>query len=596
MSNANIKSAQFLQCSDSQCSELQYPELQCHDVVNVDANFIINENASIDSNKASPLSWQVLASCSQQSARNIVPFSIAQKHSVLPLSILCNQKSSDVLVLTISKEPDANLIKLLRFVSQMDIVWEVVDENLVRKAIYAAYEGSQDKCASSLVAANIEMASQKGDISSFNNLNQISANVDDSKILNAPVPQLLNAIIDRALFRNATDIHIEPRVTQYVVRFRIDGILQHDTVFDMPFEVANALLRRIRILCQLDISQHDTPQEGSFSYERDTWRVRIRVSALPLVKGHKIELRLLDNSFLEESLLNKNCVECLSASNTELLQVLGLDSSQIGLLDAFLAQSSGVILAVGPTGSGKSTLLYAALERCNDGTKSIITIEDPVERIISGVNQIAVKDVVGMRHSDLLKASLRQDPDVIMVGEIRDKDTACVALTAGGTGHLVLSTLHSSFCIEAFDRLLHLGVNPGLIASSLRLVVAQRLLPKNCNVCKRNFPESEKVARLLNIKLNNTKSDAMFMFSSGCQACHNTGIAGRIGVFEFMPVHEGLRAMLMGHSGYLNIRQQEHARSSFNFGRRVCDLMIQGVVSPIFALQALGISAKCIRS
>lgn len=336
----------------------------------------------------------------------------------------------------------------------------------------------------------------------------------------APAIRLINGIIADAARQGVSDIHIEPYESGLVVRMRVDGLLRE--VLKMPAHVAPVVVSRIKVMARLDIAERRVPQDGRIGLTLGGKSLDVRVSTLPSRAGERVVLRLLDK------------------------ETAGIDFDQLGLsgeaeriLTAALAEPNGIILVTGPTGSGKTTTLYAALKRLNDGSRNILTVEDPVEYAVDGVGQTQVNPKVGLTFAAGLRAILRQDPDVVMVGEIRDRETADIAVQASLTGHLVLSTVHTNDAIGAITRLRDMKVEPFLIASSLRGVIAQRLVRRLCPACRKPTAAPASVARLLGFDPGTPIFEA-----NGCPACNNSGYRGRIGVYEAVQVDDSIRRMI----------------------------------------------------
>ncbi|MEQ1510379.1 MAG: ATPase, T2SS/T4P/T4SS family [Sphingopyxis sp.] len=336
----------------------------------------------------------------------------------------------------------------------------------------------------------------------------------------APAIRLINGIIADAARQGVSDVHIEPYESALVVRMRIDGVLSE--VLRMPPHVAPVLVSRIKVMARLDIAERRLPQDGRISLTLGGRMIDARVSTLPARGGERVVLRLLDS-------------ENAGISFDE----LGLTGDADAVLRAALAQPNGIILVTGPTGSGKTTTLYAAMKTLNDGSRNILTVEDPVEYAVDGVGQTQVNPKVGLTFAAGLRAILRQDPDVVLVGEIRDRETADIAVQASLTGHLVLSTVHTNDAIGAITRLRDMKIEPFLIASSLRAVIAQRLVRRLCPECRVAAPAEPGVAQTLALPLGTPIARA-----AGCSACGNSGYRGRIGVFEAIRIDDRLRAMI----------------------------------------------------
>ncbi|MEH6905567.1 GspE/PulE family protein [Neobacillus drentensis] len=344
---------------------------------------------------------------------------------------------------------------------------------------------------------------------------------------NSPIVRLVNQILTNAVIHRASDIHIDPQETKVVVRYRVDGVLRNERV--LPRTMQSVLTARIKIMSNLDITEHRVPQDGRIKLNLDFHPVDLRVSTLPTVYGEKIVMRLLDMG----STLND-------------LNKLGFNSLNMKRFNEMIEKPTGIVLITGPTGSGKSSTLYAALNRLNSEAVNIITVEDPVEYQLEGINQIQVNPNVGMTFAAGLRSILRQDPNIIMVGEIRDKETAEVAIRASLTGHLVLSTLHTNDSIGTVTRLIDMGVEPFLLASSLSGIVAQRLVRKVCRDCAELLEPSKREIEIF--AKRGMKIDKITR-GKGCSSCSMTGYKGRLALHEVLVINEEMsRAMMNGES------------------------------------------------
>lgn len=333
----------------------------------------------------------------------------------------------------------------------------------------------------------------------------------------APAIRLINAIIAEAVRQGVSDIHIEPYDSALVVRMRQDGVLSEH--LRMPPHVAPVVVSRVKVMARLDIAERRLPQDGRISLTLAGKAIDVRVSTLPGRAGERVVMRILDQQ----------------AAGID-FAVLGLSGHAEAVLREALAQPNGIILVTGPTGSGKTTSLYACLNQLNDGRRNILTVEDPVEFAVEGIGQTQVNQKVGLNFASGLRAILRQDPDVVMVGEIRDRETADIAVQASLTGHLVLSTVHTNDAIGAITRLKDLKVEPFLLASTLRAVVAQRLVRRLCPDCRQPAQADRKMAALLGIE-----PGAPVWRAVGCAACGHTGYKGRVGVFEAVRIDDVIR-------------------------------------------------------
>ncbi len=342
----------------------------------------------------------------------------------------------------------------------------------------------------------------------------------------APVIKFVHSMLFRAIRERSSDIHVEPYEKEVVIRNRVDGILYR--MVSAPRKWQAPVVSRIKVMAGLDIAEKRLPQDGRIKIRVGGKEIDIRVSTVPTAFGERAVLRILDRSSL---LIG--------------LEDVGLDQEDLSLVERFLSRSSGIVLVTGPTGSGKTTTLYGALRRLDSGTKNIITIEDPIEYQIAGVGQIQVNPKINLTFAGGLRSILRQDPDIIMVGEIRDAETAEIAIQASLTGHLVLSTLHTNDSASAVTRLVDMGVEPFLVASSLSGVVAQRLVRRLCASCRIPYTPSEEQWRKLGLL---SPPEGPFYAGGGCPACMNTGYQGRVGIFEILPVDESLHALILTRS------------------------------------------------
>lgn len=353
----------------------------------------------------------------------------------------------------------------------------------------------------------------------------------------APIIKLLNAILAEAIRSNASDIHIEAFETQLRVRFRIDGHLK--VVLTPKVNLAGMLVSRIKVMAKLDIAEKRLPQDGRIAIKLGGRSVDLRISTIPSSFGERVVMRLLDKSAGRLNLID-----------------LGLPAPQLELLKIMLKRPHGILLVTGPTGSGKTTSLYASLARLNDNQRNIMTIEDPVEYNIEGINQTQVNRKADMTFAKGLRAILRQDPDVVMIGEIRDSETADIAVQASLTGHLVLSTLHTNTAVGAISRLKDMGIEPFLLSSSLIGVMAQRLVRRLCPNCLVEKAADESELKLLN------QTQAKISHAVGCENCNHTGFRGRIGIYELIAIDDTIRSMIHSNASDKEIEAYAHKDTS----------------------------------
>ena len=363
----------------------------------------------------------------------------------------------------------------------------------------------------------------------------------------APIIRLINGLIAEGARQGASDIHVEPFASTLRVRLRVDGVLRQAA--SLPPRLAPLLVSRIKVMARLDIAEKRVPQDGRISLRMGNQALDVRVSTLPARDGERVVLRLLSQQ----------------SASLDLAQ-LGLDPRVDGLLRAALAQPNGIILVSGPTGSGKTTTLYAALAALNDGQRNILTVEDPVEYAIDGIGQTPVNAKVGMSFATGLRAILRQDPDVVMVGEIRDVETAQIAVQASLTGHLVLSTVHTNDAVGAITRLRDMGSESFLLASTLRLVLAQRLVRRLCPHCRQPAAADDPLAR----RLFAGQALPLHYHARGCAACAHTGHLGRLALYEALAIDETLRRLIVAEAdeGQLGAHAFAEGGSLLEAGRR----------------------------
>lgn len=365
----------------------------------------------------------------------------------------------------------------------------------------------------------------------------------------APITKIVDVIIKHAITARASDIHIEPQENDLRIRYRIDGMLHSSLI--VPKVVHPAIVSRIKILSNLKIDEQRLPQDGRFHMDFDKHSIDFRVSTLPTVNGEKVVLRILDKS-----------------SGVPRLEELGLTGTKLARLRENIIKAHGMLLVTGPTGSGKSTTLYAVLNILNKIGVNIVTLEDPVEYYIDGVNQSQINPDIGLTFASGLRSILRQDPNIIMVGEIRDRETAELAVHSALTGHLVFSTLHTNDAIGAIPRLLDMGVEAFLLTASVNLVMAQRLVRKICQECRKEVPVSAEIKKMITTELGemppeeaegiNVKDIKIFA-GEGCKVCGDTGYRGRIAIFEVMPVTDAIKNLILEHQSVAKMRDQARA-------------------------------------
>lgn len=399
---------------------------------------------------------------------------------------------------------------------------------------------------------------------------------EDSKKLEAisreaPIIQLVNMLIVQGVKDRASDIHIEPNEKGLLIRFRIDGML-HD-IRTLPNSIKSAIISRIKILAKMDIAERRLPQDGRFQVTFGSREVDLRVSSIPTVFGEKVVLRLLDKS--------KGLIK---------LEQLGFLTEQLEEFRSIIARSYGIILLTGPTGSGKTTTLYAALNEVNSNDKNIITVEDPVEYKLNRINQIQVKPKINLTFANTLRSILRQDPDIIMVGEIRDGETAQIAVQAALTGHLVLSTLHTNDAASAINRLIDMNVETFLISSSVIAVIAQRLVRVICEQCKEEYEPGKDVLKALNLTDNSNEDSHPVKLhrGAGCPLCKNTGYYGRTSIYELIALDEDIRELIISKASSNIIKEAAIKKGMKTLKESGLKKVLQGITTIEEVLRVAG--------
>ncbi|WP_040727426.1 type II secretion system ATPase GspE [Thiomicrorhabdus sp. Kp2] len=443
-----------------------------------------------------------------------LPFSFANKNKVL-----LNNVEAGLLLEYTEETPASALLELQRKYVNCDVVLNKIDKANFDMQIQSSYSSHGQQSMEAIEAIETE------------DLASVFAEVGEPEDLldsedEAPIIKLLNAILGEAIRSRASDIHIEPFENQLRIRFRIDGILK--TVLTPKIALANMLVSRIKVMARLDIAEKRLPQDGRISLKLGGRAVDLRVSTIPSNYGERVVLRLLDKS----------------AGRLNLKELKLPEQVEKGIQEA-LSKSHGIFLVTGPTGSGKTTTLYAGLSLLNDAQRNIMTVEDPIEYNIDGINQTQVNTKADMTFAKGLRAILRQDPDVVMVGEIRDAETANIAVQASLTGHLVLSTLHTNSAVGAVTRLRDMGVEPFLLSSSVVGVLAQRLVRELCD-CKTPHEADKVECEILGVE------QATIYQPNGCEQCRYTGYKGRMGLYELFLMDEKLRSMI-----YSNMTEDE---------------------------------------
>ncbi|MBR0367021.1 MAG: Flp pilus assembly complex ATPase component TadA [Clostridia bacterium] len=448
----------------------------------------------------------------------VVPKNIAKQYQVVPVRM-----ARDELYIAMADPLNFYAIEEVRKAARRKVIPMVAMSSAVERAIQVLY-GNEG--AAKAIEEMKREAAISGDSATAVDAAFTSNQVGEESANQAPAIRLVNAIIERAVTERASDIHMEPRETEFSVRMRIDGLL-HD-ILTVPRELQAAVISRVKVMSSLDITERRVPQDGRFNVKVRDKDIDLRISTLPTVYGEKIVARLLDKSGMRLS-----------------RDKIGLSPEDMVKYEKLIRIKNGVILVVGPTGSGKSTTMYTMIGDLNKRDVNLVTLEDPVEYNIDGVNQVQINEKVGMTFASGLRAILRQDPDVIAVGEIRDGETAEIAMRSAITGHVVLSTIHTSDALGTVERLVDMGVEPYLVASALKGVFSQRLVRRICPNCRQPYEPSEEEQRELGLE---PRFGRTFYRGKGCPECFDTGYRGRTAVFEIFPLTIRVRRMIAGHA------------------------------------------------
>lgn len=473
----------------------------------------------------------------------LVPESLARRYGIMPLDINNNK-----ILIAVSNPEDMSVIEDVKMSSRMDVSFLLSPRENVNGAIERYYK-------------NVELfyREEQAEVQTINIVSTDTAKKMDeieSNVNNTPVVKLVNNLVQQAYVRQVSDIHIEPFENDVLVRMRIDGDLVE--VMRLAPSALNSVISRIKILSGMNIAEKRVPQDGRFAFSNDEFKVDLRVSTIPTIYGEKCVMRLLNTG--GENLLS--------------FEQLGMTKENIARFEHMLSAPNGIILVTGPTGSGKSTTLYAVLNRLRKPTINITTIEDPVEKQMFGVNQVQVNTKAGMTFANGLRALLRQDPDVIMIGEIRDYETAEIAVRASITGHLVLSTLHTNDSVATIVRLIDMGVPPYLVSASVNAIIAQRLVKRLCPYCKqkRALSDAEKVM-LEDDSINDVYEPV------GCPECNHMGYSGRIAIYEIVELDHSIRKMISSGAPVDEIRKVAAANGAEFLADNLRQLVAKGVTS-----------------
>ena len=457
---------------------------------------------------------------------SIVPVSFMKKNKLIPYSLNVKKKILSVAITDPLNIQPLDDLKLLFPGHRLNIVISTGEE--VQRVINTHFDvlkaESTDDVIEDLEESDFEILTS-----------QITETEDIMDMVNdAPIIRLVNTIIKQAVNDRASDIHIEPYEKDLIVRYRIDGILYQ--MYTPPKKYQGAVISRIKIMANLNIAENRLPQDGRIQLKIGGKDIDIRVSIFPTYYGERVVLRLLNKTDMDFD-----------------LNSLGFDDYTLDKFNEVIKKTHGIVLVTGPTGSGKSTTLYSVLTTLNTNDVNILTVEDPIEYQLRGIGQMQVKPKIDLTFASGLRSILRQDPDIIMIGEIRDLETAEIAVQSALTGHRVFSTLHTNDAASGITRLIDMGVEPFLITSSVNAFLAQRLVRMLCPHCKQAFKPSQKMLSELNLKPSSLKGGKLFK-ATGCPKCINTGYLGRLGLYELLPISQEIRKQIMTHADALSIK------------------------------------------
>ena len=481
----------------------------------------------------------------------IIPTDVAIKYQVIPVSL-----RDSTLIVAMVDPSNIFAIDDIKFLTGYRIEALIASESSMKQALDMHY-GTTKGLDTLLEGMETEGVEYIGEEETVNISNLKEASED------APVIKLVNAILVDAIKRRASDIHVEPYEKSFRVRFRMDGTLYE--MMKPPLKMKNAMISRLKIMARLDIAERRLPQDGRIKLKmgKDT-EMDFRVSVLPTLFGEKVVLRLLDKSNLQLDMTK-----------------LGFMDQQLGHFREAIYRPFGIVLVTGPTGSGKTTTLYSALSELNKTTENISTAEDPVEFNLAGINQVQIHEEIGLTFANALRSFLRQDPDIILVGEIRDFETAEIAIKAALTGHLVLSTLHTNDAPSTVNRLLNMGIEPFLVSSATNLILAQRLVRKICQECKEPVTITPESFVKLGVQKEEYEQykDITFYKGKGCDMCNNTGYKGRLALYEVMPISEPIKELILQGASAIDIKREAIHQGLQTLRRSGISKLLGGVTS-----------------
>ncbi|RLE20358.1 MAG: type IV-A pilus assembly ATPase PilB [Acidobacteria bacterium] len=462
-----------------------------------------------------------------------IPVDVAQRYSIIPLS-----RTGSTLTVAIADPTNIYALDDLKFITNLNIEPVVASEYSIRKAIEKYYE---TEAAMELRRVMEDLAEiDEEELEVIEDEDDLDIESLEASSVEAPVVRLVNSLLTDAVRKGASDIHIEPYEKELRIRFRIDGILHE--IMKPPLKMRDAICSRIKIMSKLDIAEKRLPQDGRIKLKMklDNKRKELdfRVSVLPTLFGEKIVMRILDSDMLMLDMTK-----------------LGFEPESLETFQMEVTKPYGMVLVTGPTGSGKTNTLYSSISLLNKPETNIMTAEDPVEFNLKGINQVNVREEIGLTFAAALRSFLRQDPNIVLVGEIRDFETAEIAIKAALTGHLVLSTLHTNDAPSTISRLMNMGIEPFLVATSVNLICAQRLVRRVCTQCKEEVKIPKKT--LLRIGYNEDEIDKVKIFKGkGCDRCSGTGYKGRVGLYEVMQITDEMRELILSGATAMDLRHQ----------------------------------------
>jgi type IV pilus assembly protein PilB len=466
------------------------------------------------------------------SAARLVPEAIAKRFNLVAIG-----RRQNKLVVAMNDPLDIIATDTITLKTRHDVHPVLSSPYEIQHAIEFVYHGSDVDEQRLRDLVELQVDSEDGEIYNHDSVieNALEADISaEEAATKAPVIRFVDLLLRQAVKSRASDIHVEPQEHTMIIRMRIDGILRD--MVPPPRSMQAAVATRIKILSKMDIAEKRLPQDGRFRIKAPGREIDVRVSVIPTIYGEKVVMRILDSAALNHN-----------------LDQLGFEPQLLKEYKEMLQRPHGIIVVTGPTGSGKSTTLYSSLNYIKDPRKNITTVEDPVEYRLAGINQIQVKPEINLDFGLSLRAILRQDPDIIFIGEIRDKETIDIAIKASLTGHLVLSTFHTNDAPSAISRMVYMGVEPYLLASTVNMIIAQRLVRRICERCKEPVEMSEELLKRLNIGSELGK-DMVFYHGAGCNACGNTGYYGRMPIFEFLVIDKEIREELISGASESKIR------------------------------------------